>query len=102
MYNRPITSTSNVTDHRMFTYAPCESRWSCTLTHKVHKQSGLPGVYSHRHVAQVHLGWLRYELPFADQKFVVRMCWRGLDLLKLLYTSARDVKHMQVNWQDCP
>ena len=61
-----------------------------------------PAVYSHRHVVQVHLGCLWYELPFAYQKSVVRLCWRGLDLLTLLYTSARNVKHMQETWQNCP
>ncbi len=72
------------------------------LVSQVDEQSGLPAAYSHRHVVQVHLGCLWYELPFAHQKSVVRLCWRGLDLLKLLYTSAHDVKQLQETWQACP
>lgn len=72
------------------------------LVSQVHEQSGLPAAYSHRHVVQVQLGCLWYELLCAHQKSVVRLCCRGLDLLKILYTSARDMKHMQETWQDCP
>ncbi len=72
------------------------------LVRQVDEQSGLPAAYSHCQVVQVQLGCLWRELSFAYQKSVVHLCWRGLDLLKLLYKSARDVKHMQDTWQDCP